>query len=196
MKKIKNQDLKFLLLVVAILLVGVGIAYAVLSATLTITFGTVTQNALSWDVHFQGTEATATAAGTSDTGRSCGIATITPTAVTIANTTLSKPGDKCTYELTVENGGTVSAILSAITPTAPGSVTCGTASGGNLVCGNITYKLTSDAAGSTLLTTGGTLASGTTQKVYLVAMYNNETQVQATSITQSGAKFTLTYNQA
>jgi len=191
----KRQDYKFLLLVAIILVAGIGIAYAALSTTLTITFGQITQSALTWDVGFTGTSATATAAGTSGTGRVCGTAAITPSTVTIANSQLSKPGDKCTYELTIANNGTVDATLGAITPTAPTSVTCGTATGGNLVCGNITYKLTTDAAGSTLLTTGGTLAKSATQKVYLVAMYN-ASGLQSTAINQSGAKFTLTYNQA
>ena len=193
--KIKSKNLKLLLLIVAILVVGVGIAYAALSTTLNITFGSVTQSAVSWNVAFQGSSATATAAGTSATGRVCGEATITPSAVTVAETSLSKPGDKCTYELTVANTGTIGAKLGTITPTAPTSTTCSQASGGNMVCGNITYTLTSDAAGSTVLTTGGTIAAGGTQTIYLVVSYN-AAGVQSTAITQSGGKFTLTYNQA
>ena len=195
MKKLKKEELKFVLLVAAILVVGVGIAYAALSTTLSITFGTVTQSALSWNVAFTGTSAPVTAAGTSDTGRSCGAATVTATSVTVADTSLSKPGDKCTYTLTVKNSGTVAAKLNAITPTAPSGISCGTAAGGNLVCGNITYKLTTDAAGSTLLTTGGALNPNNTQTIYLVAMYNANT-LQSTAITHTGAKFTLSYVQA
>ena len=194
MKKM-SQNFKFLLLVAVILLVGVGIAYAALSTSLSITFGTVTQSSLSWDVGFQGSSASGTASGTSETGRVCGTATITPSAVTLANTSLSKPGDKCTYTLTVANNGTVGAKLNAITPTAPTGTTCNTATGGNLVCGNITYKLTSDSGGSTLLPTGTTLASGNTQTLYLVVMYN-ASGLQSSNITQSGAKFTLSYTQA
>ncbi|MBR4693337.1 MAG: hypothetical protein IKQ06_04675 [Bacilli bacterium] len=191
----KRHDYKFLLLVAVIMVAGIGIAYAALSTTLTITFGTITQNALTWDVGFTGTSATATAGGTSATGRTCGNASITASSVTIANTTLSKPGDKCTWELTVANNGTVNATLGGITPTAPTSITCGTASGANLVCGNITYNLTTDSGGSTLLTTGGALNSGATQKIYLVAKYN-ASGLQSSAITHNGAKFTLTYNQA
>lgn len=195
MKKLKDQNLKFILIVAAVLLVGVGIAYAALSTTLTVTFGTVTQSALTWNIAFQGSSATATAAGTSDTGRTCGNATITATSVTVADTTLSKPGDKCTYTLTVKNSGTVGATLSTITPTAPSGTQCGTATGGNLVCGNITYKLTSDAAGNTVLPTGTALAAGASQTMYLVVSYNADT-LQSQEVSQSGAKFTLTYAQA
>lgn len=195
MKKRRSKNLKILLLAAAIFVVGVGIAYAALSATLSITFGNVTQSAVSWNVGFTGSSATGTASGTSDTGRSCGNATITSSAVTLANTTLSKPGDKCTYTLTIKNSGSIAAKLNTITPTAPTGITCGTASGGNLVCGNITYKLTSDSAGSTVLTTGSTLASSGTQTIYLVVMYN-ASGVQSSAITQTGAKFTLNFEQA
>ena len=193
--KIKKETLKYLLLIVAILVVGVGIAYAALSTTLSITFGNVTQSAVSWNVAFQGSSATATEGGTSSTGRSCGTATITTSTVTVANTTLSKPGDKCTYELTIKNNGTIGATLGTITPTAPTSTTCEIATNGNLTCGNITYKLTTDSTGATELTTGGTIAAGGSQTIYLVISYNANT-VQSSPITQSGAQFALIYNQA
>jgi len=194
-KRFKSKNLKFTLLVATILLVGVGIAYAALSTTLTITFGKITQSALSWNVAFEGSSATGTASGTSNTGLTCGNATITATSVTVADTTLSKPGDKCTYTLTVKNSGTVDAKLNAITPTAPSDTTCGTSTGGTLICGNITYKLTSDQAGSNVISTGTTLASNNSQTIYLVVSYN-ASGLQSTSITQTGGKFTLSYVQA
>lgn len=195
MKKRRSKSLRFMLLIAAIFVVGVGVAYAALSATLNITFGNVTQSAITWSVGFTGSSATGTAAGTSATGRSCGNATITSSAVTLADTTLSKPGDKCTYTLTIKNSGTIGATLNTITPSAPSGISCATATGGNLVCGNITYKLTSDSAGSNILTTGNTIAASGTQTVYLVVMYN-ASGVQSSEITQSGAKFTLTFAQA
>ena len=194
MKKLRSKELKYLLLVAAIFVIGTGVAFAALSATLTITFGSITQNSLTWDVAFQGTSATATVGGTSATGRTCGTATITSNSVTVAATTLSKPGDKCTYQLTVANNGTVNAKLSTITPTAPSSTTCGTLSSGNMVCGNITYKLTSDSSGATLLPTNTTLNTGATQTMYLVISYNSES-LATSQITQSGAKFSLVYEQ-
>jgi len=194
MKKLQKKDLKLLLLIAAIFVVGTGIAFAALSATLTLTFGTITQNSLQWDIAFQGSSASPTVGGTSATGRSCGTATITSTSVTVAATTLSKPGDKCTYELTVANSGTVNAKLTSITPTAPTSTVCGTLSSGNMVCGNITYKLTSDSTGNTLLPTNTNLNSGATQTMYLVISYNADT-LSDTEITQSGAKFSLVYDQ-
>ena len=192
---IERKDLKLLLAVAVILIAGIGIGYAALSTTMTITFGNVSQSALTWNVGFTGTTATATEAGTSTTGRVCGTATITATAVTIADSQLSKPGDKCTYALTVKNSGTIPAKLNTITPTAPSSITCNPSSGGNMVCGNITYKLTTDAAGTTTLTTGGTLNANDTLPLYLVVSYTGN-DVNSSAVVQSGATFALTYDQA
>lgn len=195
MKKNNTETLKLFLLLGGILVLGVGVAYAALSTTLTVTFGKVTQNAITWNVGFQGTSATGTSSGTSSTGLSCGSATITASAVTVADTTLSKPGDKCTWTLTIKNSGTVAANLGSITPTAPSSVSC-TNSGASMVCGNITYKLTTNSGGSTLLTTSaGNLTAGSSLTVYLVAEYTGTT-VNSSAVTQTGGKFTLVYNQA
>lgn len=174
---------------------GIVVAYATLSTTLNISFSSISQNALTWNVGFQGSSATGTAAGTSSTGRSCGNATITSNSVSVAATTLSKPGDKCTYTLTIKNSGGIAALLSSITPTAPTSTTCGTLSGATMVCGNITYKLTSDSGGSNAIATNTTLAIGGTSTVYLVASYTGE-NLNSSNVTQSGAKFVLNYAQA
>lgn len=178
-----------------ILVLGIVVAYATLSTTLNLKFTGVTQNALTWNIGFTGTSATGTAAGTSATGRTCGAATITPTSVSVAATTLSKPDDKCTYALTIKNSGGIAAKLSAITPTKPASTTCGTASGGNMVCGNITYKLTSDAAGTNLLAVNQTLAAGASLSAYLVVSYTG-TSLNSTAVTQSNATFSLAFAQA
>jgi len=194
-----NKKLKMLLLIVAVLLVGVTVAYAALSATLNVTINKVTQNAQTWNVQFNGTSANATAGGTSATGRTCGAATITPTAVTIANTTLSKPDDSCLYTLTIANTGTVNAKLTSITPTKPSDsgVTCGTLSGGKMVCGNITYTLgtTNSLTSPTLLAANQTLNAGATLTVYLVARYSG-TGVSSSAITHTGASFSLVWGQA
>ena len=198
MKRIlQNQQLRFLLIVAAVLISGVGIAYAIFQTTLTITFNKVTQNAITWDIGFDtsgGTSVTATAAGTSATGRSCGTATLTANSVSVAATTVSKPGDKCTYTLTIKNNGTVPGTLTAITPTNPsGSGVSCTQSGASITCGKVKYSLTTDAAGSTLLTTGGSaLAANASRTIYLVIAFNGN-EAQTTAVTQTNAKFTLKY---
>lgn len=191
MKNTKN--LKTILLAVIVGVVGVTIAYAALSSTLNVSVSQVTQNSLTWNVGFTGSSATATVGGTSATGRSCGTATITPTTVTIGNTTLSKPDDSCTYQLTISNSGGINAKLTSINPTNPASTNCTTSSGPTMICGNITYKLASDAEG-TALATNTTLNAGNTQTVYLIIKYTGTT-VNSSAVTQSGASFSVVFSQ-
>ncbi len=180
-------------LMVAVL--GLAIGYAALSTTLKTTVSKVTQNPLTWNVGFSGSSATGTAGGTSGTGRSCGNATITAGAVTIADTKLSKPGDSCKWALTIKNSGGINAKITGITPTKPSGITCNTASGGNMVCGNITYKLATTEAGTTVLSTGATVNAGASTTVYLIATYTGTT-LNTAAVTQSGAAFAVVYSQA
>lgn len=191
----KRKDMYVLILVLAAVIGTITLAYAALSATLNVGFGNITQDALSWSVGFQGTTATATTGGTSSTGRSCGTASVSSSTVTVGNTTLSKPGDSCTYALTIKNSGTIAATLSSITPKSPTSTTCSTLTGGTMVCGNLTYKLTTDSAGSSVLTNNRSLAVNATLPVYLVVSYSANSLASSSS-TQSGAAFTLSYTQA
>lgn len=193
-----NRKRKNMWIIIATLVIIVGtitLAYAALSATLNVGFGDITQTSLTWNVGFQGSTASAITSGTSATGNTCGEASITPNTVSVATTTLSKPGDKCTYELNIKNSGDIAATLSSITPTRPSGATCSTSTGTTMECGNITYKLTSDSTGTTEVPTSTTLAAGATNKVYLVASYTG-TELSSSAATQSGAKFTLNYIQA
>ena len=189
----KEQQNNKTILIVTILcaaLFGLSIAYAALSATLTITMGKVTQNALSWNVGFE----TGTVTGTKTGGAPCGQATATADTVTVANTTLQTLHDKCVYKLKIKNTGSVAAQLSSITAKSPSSVTCNTSTTSQMVCGNITYKLTTDAAGSSLLGTGGTLAATSgTLDVYLSAEYTGTETGSASE--QNNGGFTLVYSQ-
>lgn len=191
-----RKSLQVVLAVALVLLAGVSIAYATLSATLNITFGNVTQSPMTWAVGFTGSTVSGTASGTGDVGLSCGDATVTANSVSMGNIELSKPGDKCTYTLTIANTGTIDATLYSITPTGPSSTTCGTVENGTIVCGNITYILAEDSNGDEELQTGTTLAKETgTKTVYLIAKYNNDSALPTATTTQNGAKFTIVYNQ-
>ena len=156
----------------------------------------VTQTAQSWNVALTTGTLTATVEGTGDTGRSCGTATVTATSITVNNTTLSKPGDGCVYTFVVNNTGTIAAKLGTVTPTKPTGTTCGTASGGNMVCGNITYRVTTNSAGTTIAKSSNTsVAAGGTKTLYLVVRYTG-TDLATSAVTQTGAKFKLPFNQA
>ena len=95
----KNKSMIAIIAILVIALITLSIAFAALSATLNINFGNVNQTAQTWNVQFKDSTAsvTATEGGTSATGRSCGTASVSATQVTVANTELSKPGDKCTW---------------------------------------------------------------------------------------------------
>ena len=179
-----------------ICLLLISVAYAAMSSQLTLSVNEVTQTAQSWNVALTTGTLTATVEGTGDTGRSCGTATATATAITVNNTTLSKPGDGCVYTFVVNNTGTIAAKLGTITPTKPTSTTCGTASGGNMVCGNITYRVTTNSAGTTIAKSSNTtVAAGGTKTLYLVVRYTG-TDLATSAVTQTGAKFKLPFNQA
>jgi hypothetical protein len=195
----RRRNLQIILVGAVLMIVGISVAFAAMSTALQITTNSVVQQTQSWNIGFVTGTVNGTAGGTSATGRSCGAATVTASSVSVAATNLSKPDDSCTYTLQIKNNGTIAGTLGNIQPTNPTgtNVTCGTSSGATMVCGNITYKLTTDAAGSTVLntTTNATLNASATRTIYLVVKFTG-TAPTSSQITQSGAKFTLTYNQA
>lgn len=196
--KNSNRNL-FVVAVLCTLLLGVTMAYAVLSQQLNITMESVTQNSLTWNVGFD-TSTTVSPVKTGSASASCGAANVTANNVSITGSTvLLAPGDKCTYHLKIKNTGSIDANLASITPTSPTSTDTGmtcTANTSSIVCDNISYLLTTDAAGTSPLTTGLTLAhtSGTLD-VYLVASFTGESQTASDQV-QTSASFQLVYNQA
>jgi uncharacterized repeat protein (TIGR01451 family) len=194
--KNERKSLFVIVTILTIAVLGLSIAYAALSTTLTARFSEVAQQSLRWEVGFVEGSVAGVGSGTSDAGRTCGVASVSQSSASVAETILSKPGDKCTYALTIKNTGTIDANLGSINPTQPSSVTCTTASGATMVCGNLTYKITTDAAGTTVLTPNRLLEKSTGElPVYLVVAYTGD-EVSGTQNTQAGAAFTLTYNQA
>lgn len=193
----KGKNVSYIIIgILLAAVVGLSIAYAALSTSLNINFGTVTQSQQSWNVAFEtNSSLAATVSGTSDTGRLCGTANVTADTAEISATQLSKPDDKCVWALNILNTGSIDANLQTITPTNPTGtgVSC-TNNGASMTCGNITYKLTTDAAGTTLLTTNTTLASTDNLPVYLVATYSG-TELNNSNVVQTGAAFTLNFNQ-
>lgn len=195
MKETSKKKSYIILTVLSVMIIGLSVAFAALSTTLTINFGNVTQSSQNWNVQFKEESALeAEKNGTSDTGLVCGTVKATTTTATVSDSTLSKPGDKCVWALNVKNTGTIDATLSTITPVTPSSVECTTV-GASMVCGNITYKLASNADGSALLATGVDVLNTTGNlPVYLVAEYTG-TELSATPVTHTGAGFTMNFAQ-
>lgn len=192
-KERKTMYISILALVIAV--VGVSIAYAALSTSLKVKFGTVTQSAFNWDIKLNKGTVNGVSSGTSTTV--CGNATVTDSSVSIGSVTLSKPGDKCTYPLTAQNKGDVDAVLSSITATSPDGVSCNSSSEGKLVCGNVVYSLTSDSNGVNFLKRGEQRIAKTngTADFYLVVSYSVSPEVSNEEITHTGAGFTVVYGQ-
>lgn len=194
------------LLIAVVMVISIGIAYAALSATLTVTTNSVKQSVYTWSHTMTCTKTNDV--GTSDTGRSCGAvrtSTNGTTAVIIEETTLSKPDDACVYKCTISNAGTIPSKITGIVPTKPSSTTCTTTSAGasataSMVCGNITYGIYSSVTASavkitaksnqTVPTAGISLAAGGNMDVYLVAEYTG-TSLATSAVTQSNGKFTF-----
>lgn len=195
MKKEQDNKNKKTMIIVTILcacLFGLAVAYSILSTTLTITFGKVTQNALNWNVGFEPGTIIGTKSGASTVV--CGEAVATADTVSIANTTLTTLHDKCIYKLKIKNTGTIDALLSSISAKVPTSISCDTTTTSKMICENITYKLTSDQEGLSLLGVNNTLVANTgTIDVYLTAEYTG-TSTGSTSDQNSGG-FTITYTQ-
>jgi len=193
-----NKDRKSMYVSILALLVavtGVSLAYAALSTSLNVRFGTVTQSAFNWDIKLAKGTVPGVSTGTSTT--TCGNATVTDNSVTVDAIKLSKPGDKCNYLLTVQNKGDVDANLASITSTSPDGVACNSTTEGKLVCGNVVYSLANDSAGTNLLTSGGQKVAKTngTSDFYLVVSYNVNAEVLNEEVSHTGAGFTLVYGQ-
>ena len=186
---------KHTLIIVAILcaaLLGLAVAYAALSAALNVTFGKVSQNSLIWSVGFESGSISGTKTGSNDTV--CGTATATASTVSLNDTVLAMINDKCVYKLKIKNTGTVGAYLSLIAAKTPTSITCTNSTTSKMICGNITYKLTTDEAGESLLTTGNTLIASTgSLDVYFTAEYTGTEPNSGNE--QSGGGFTVNYSQ-
>ena len=193
----KDKSIIFVIFILMIATLALSIAFSSLSTLLNINYGDVNQSAQTWDVGFDtsGSPLAASSTGTSAAGRICGAATITKDSVSVADTQLSKPGDTCTWSLTIQNLGTIDAELNSVTPII-GENSC-TISGSSMECGNITYILATDQAGTTLLSSqiNSTLAkTNGTKDVYLIATYSSNS-IGGSSNTQSGIGFTILYNQ-
>ena len=195
-KQAKKNQARMIIIALAIIIVimGVTIVYAALSHDLIINVGKITQSTLSWDVKFRAGTVTPVESGTNPTGRVCGAATVDTSTISVPALTLSKPNDVCSYAVVVENNGKIDATLATIAAISPDQTSCNS-NGSTMVCGNITYILSTDAAGNSPLVTGGVIVKLTgTQDLYLVIKYTGSVP-QSSKVEQAGGGFTLVYNQ-
>ena len=211
---VNKKVLYFVLGTLCFSVIALSVAFAALSNTLTINFGNVTQEQLSFGCRFEttggavNTTVAATPGGTSDTGRTCNPITISSDGsyITVGELELSKPDDSCQYDFRIKNTGTIGLKLSAVTPTKPkqGStntdVTCNTATGGSLVCGNLTYTLSYNSSGTTYTTFPAApnlaMAASATKNVRLLIKYTGTSVNTSSAVVQRAAKYTVACSQS
>lgn len=185
----KNKNILSISLgVVAVLILGIVIAYAALSTTLNAKFNGVTAGDIRWDVGFNTSEATL--AGTPSSGAMCGDAHITSTAVTIDQVNLPSLNASCSYALKINNNGNLDAKVSNITPIRPDGATCTISElyGRKIMkCDNIEYSLDH-------LSENQVLTAGNNTYITLQVSYSNSSLT--TPFTQEGGGFTFNFAQA
>ena len=103
-KERKIRKLTVVALVVAVL--GLTIAFAALSQTLTIN-GTASVDSASWDIHF----ANLTGPDIEGGAEAQGSPTLNATTISGLNMSVTKPGDSVTYYFDIVNAGTIDAVL-------------------------------------------------------------------------------------
>lgn len=181
------------LIVLLVSVFGLGIAYALLSTTLTIS-GTTSVSAATWDIHFSNLNASST-----------GDATYTlpqftsATALTDYEIVLTKPGDSVTFTFDIVNAGTISSAISSLVKGTPScSGIAGSSTGttdGPIVCNNLSYTFT--YSDNTVVNVGDTLNKGETKSVKLTLSYNSSaTQVPTNDVAISNLDITMIYSQA
>ena len=181
------------LIVLLVSVFGLGIAYALLSTTLTIS-GTTSVSAATWDIHFNNLSASKTGDATYTLPKFT-----SATALTDYEIVLTKPGDSVTFTFDIVNAGTISSSISSLVKGTPScSGVAGSSTGttdGPIVCNNLSYTFTYNDG--TVVGVGDTLNKGETKSVKLTLSYNGSaTQVPVNDVAISNLDITMIYSQA
>ena len=106
----KTRQIKIIsLCALLVAVLGLTVAFAALSQTLTIN-GSAAVNAASWDIHFEKTSGKETEVKGAATFTE---PTLSGTTIENFSATLTKPGDSVTYYFDIVNNGTVDAVVSS-----------------------------------------------------------------------------------
>ena len=183
------KSLFLLTLIVAI--VGLSVAYALLSTTLSIS-GSTKVSAASWGIKFKNLSGSATG------GATYTLPTLSDTSLSDYEIILTKPGDSVTFNFDIANEGTIGAKVTSLiknTPTCSGVAgsTTGTTDA-PLVCNNITYSLT--YANGTAISQNDTLDPNETKNLKLSLVYNeNAASLPSNDVAISNLAITIIYGQ-
>lgn len=188
----RRSDVKSVILIMLIAaIVGLSVAYALLSTTLSIT-GASTVNAASWGIKFSNLAGSATGSATYT------LPTLSDTSLSDYEIILTAPGDGVTFTFDIVNEGTIDATISSLVKNTPScSGVAGSSTGTTdapLVCNNITYSFTySDGS---VIAANDTLSAGETKSVKLSLVYNSSaTSLPSNDVAISNLDITIIYGQ-
>jgi len=193
----KKKKIYIILFVITITVIVFSIVYAALTTSLKIKYENLAQNTSIWDVKLKKGEINDENVITSNKDTvDCGHVTATNNSIKVDSVKLSRPGDMCSYPITVENKGEINARLAKISAFSPVNISCDSKFDGELICGNIVYRLTTDSDGKNILTAGSQRIKKIdgTANFYLVVSILEGTTNEKT-VTHSGAGFTVVYAQ-
>lgn len=184
-KKTNWKDMAIIVLIAC--LTSLSIAYATISATLTIS-NSLTVKAKNWDIHFENLEQESITG--SNTAKVIKTASIEEDSTKISGLEVefNKPGDYVSYTFDIKNAGEIDAILSSITI---GTPTCTPTS---TMCDDIEYEIKYNN-GNTIKVTD-VLNKDASIKVKLIIRYS-PSSVQAVNedIKVSGLDALFVYSQ-
>ncbi len=194
-----NKVQNVLLGVLAVGLIGITVAYAVLTQQLTIN-GTAKVASTKWDIHFSDKK-TGVAEGYAETGD---FAKTSATTLGGNLGTLKAPGDKITYTFDIENAGDINAIIDN-TPTVPQlQCTSDKTDEASAICTQLKYTIKYSDGATTTIAKGDKLAKATNastptkKEITIEVEYvkSAEAQTLATSdVTVTAPEYTITYVQ-
>lgn len=194
-KERKIKALSLVALVVAV--IGLTVAFAALSQTLTIN-GSANIDAATWDIHFANLSTGATTGGASVVKEPSIKSNADGKASTVIgdyDVILTKPGDSITYTFDVNNAGTVDARLSVLTKAS--TLTCesnvGVDNDATIVCDGLTYSLTYTDS-KKAVAQGDELNVGETKNMTLKLSYDSD-ELPSDDVIISDLGITLNYVQ-
>ena len=185
-KERRVKALSIVALLIAV--VGLTVAFAAMSRTLTIN-GTATMDTARWDIHFANITNNKVHAATVNSAQITGETTIT------YGVTLTKPGDKAEIEFDVVNSGDIDAYIGGLEIF---TLNCENETGDrNIVCNNLEWSLKYKETGNTnIVAVNDTLKSGQTRHmIYEIGYKESAETLPSDDVTFNDLQITITYNQ-
>ena len=185
----KERRVKALSIVALLItIVGLTVAFAAMSRTLTIN-GTATMDTARWNIHFANITNNKVHAATVNSAQITGETTIT------YGVTLTKPGDKAEIEFDVVNSGDIDAYIGGLEIF---TLNCENETGDrNIVCNNLEWSLKYKETGNTSnVAVNDTLKSGQTRHmIYEIGYKESAETLPEDDVTFNDLQITITYNQ-